>query len=245
VEPAPDVFQFPEMVHEPVVTVRVPDVPPVMVTVLKTAVEAFAVRMPPFPILKSDTSTELPKARSEVANAVVDEPSIIKSVVSHRIPRVAIVNVCGVPALELNVTLLNSASLRLIPAKVIVPPVIPSKRTVPVPASHTAPSVEAFVQVPLTVQFSLPKSMALNADEMFTLPVMVTFPLVDVRSPPLMARLATETVKVDLARVPPEMVSALVTTMFVANVAVPPETVSAENVLSVDSKIILAVVSNV
>jgi len=245
VEPAPDVFQFPEMVHEPVVTVRVPDVPPVMVTVLATTVEAFAVSVPPFPTLKSDVSAEFPTARSVVANAVVEEPSATDKVVSHRIPLVAMVNVCGVPALDVKVTLLNSASLRLIPTKVIVPPAAPSKRTVPVPASHTAPSVEAFVQVPLTVQFSLPKSMALNADEMFTLPVMVTFPLVDVRSPPLMARLPAETVKADLASVPPEMVSALVTTVFVANVAVPPETVSAENVLSVDSKIILAVVSNV
>jgi hypothetical protein len=99
---------------------------------------------------------------------------------------------------------LNSASERFTPAKVIVPPAVESNRTVPVPAFHPAESVEAFVHVPLTVQVSLPKEMADAAEEILTAPVMVTFPLVDVRSPPLIVRPPlTVSVFVPFARIPP------------------------------------------
>src|SRR5207247_8937475 len=48
-EPAPLVSQFPESVTEPVVSVIVPLVPPVIVTLETGNVEAFAVRIPPLP----------------------------------------------------------------------------------------------------------------------------------------------------------------------------------------------------
>src|SRR3989449_6573455 len=47
--------------------------------------------------------------------------------------------------------LLNSLPGRFVPANVIVPPVALVKVTVPVPGVHEA-DVEAFVQVPVTVQ---------------------------------------------------------------------------------------------
>ena len=45
-------FQFPDTVHAPVVTVIVPSVPPVIVTLVKVTVEALAVRVPPVPIVR-------------------------------------------------------------------------------------------------------------------------------------------------------------------------------------------------
>ena len=147
-ELAPDEFQLPETVHAPVVIVSVPDVPPVIVNVEMMTVDAFAVRVPPFPIEMSGVSAIAPMAKSAVANAVVDDASVTESVVSQRMPRVAIVNVCAVPADDVNVTELNSASPRLAPAKVNVPPVAESNVTVPVPASQEA-VVVAFVHVPL------------------------------------------------------------------------------------------------
>ena len=103
-------------------------------------------------------SAAAPRARSALASAVVDDASETVSVVSQRNPRVAIVNVCAVPADEVNVTELNSASAKFAPANVSVAPVALSKRTVPVPASQLA-DVVAFVHVPETVHVSLPKSM--------------------------------------------------------------------------------------
>ncbi len=50
VEPAPDVFHDPAMVHGPVVTIIVPDVPPVIATEDTPTVEAPALRMPPLPM---------------------------------------------------------------------------------------------------------------------------------------------------------------------------------------------------
>ncbi len=135
-----------------------PLVPPVIVKALMRTVDAFAVRIPPFPIVMPAASAAAPSARSAVASAVVEDASETVNVVSQRNPRVAIVNVCAVPALEVKVTLLNSASARFAPANVIVPPVALSKRTVPVPASQEADVVE-FDHVPETVHVSLPKSI--------------------------------------------------------------------------------------
>ena len=151
-------FQFPETVHAPVVTVMTPDVPPVIVTPLTKIVDAFAVRMPPLPTTISAVSAAAPRARSAVASAVVEDVSETVSVVSHRSPRVAIVKVWAVPALEVNVTELNSASAKFAPANVIVPPVADVKVTVPVPASHEA-DVVAFVHVPETVHVEVPSVM--------------------------------------------------------------------------------------
>ena len=104
-----------------------PDVPPVIVTLANVAVVAFAVSMPPFPTL----SAPVLSPRSVVASVVVDAASAIDSVVVQRSARVAMVNVCDVPADEVNVTLENSSSARFVPAKVIVPPVAESNVTVP------------------------------------------------------------------------------------------------------------------
>src|SRR3989475_10788672 len=48
-EPAPVVFQFPETVHEPVVTVNVPLAPPIIDTSEMDTAEAFAARTPALP----------------------------------------------------------------------------------------------------------------------------------------------------------------------------------------------------
>jgi hypothetical protein len=145
--------------------------------------------------------------RLVVSRVVVDVESVTVSVPLIRRYLVLMVKVCAVPADELNVTLLNSASARFAPAKVMVPPVAESKVMDPVPASQTVPSVDAFVHVPLTVHDSLPKAIAEPAAEILTFPVTVTFPLVDVRSPPDIVRFPfTVNVFVPLANVPPERV---------------------------------------
>jgi hypothetical protein len=48
VDPVPDVSQFPETVHEPLVIVIVPDVPPVIVTFPNVTVDVVEVSVPPF-----------------------------------------------------------------------------------------------------------------------------------------------------------------------------------------------------
>src|SRR3990172_3055621 len=108
-----------------------------------------------------------PPVRPSVALAriVPPEASVIVSVPPHRIPRVARVKVCEVPADEVKGTLKNSSSERFALAKVMVPPVALSKSIVPLPESHVA-SVLELVQVPETVQDSDPKSMALPTAEM-------------------------------------------------------------------------------
>ena len=246
VEPTPLLFQLPAMFHEPVVTVRTPLVPPFIANVVMLTVDAFAVRMPPVPMLRAPALLR-PSAKSAVARAVVlvVVPSVTDNVPPQNNPRVAIVNVCAVAADDVNVTLLNSDSAKFAPAKVIVPPVAELKVTVPVPLSQPAASVEAFVHVPVTVHDSEPKAIADDALEMFTFPVIETVPDVLVRSPLDIVRLAAVTVNVDLANVPPEIVSAFVTTVLVANVIVPADTARAENVLSVDSNVIVAVALNV
>jgi hypothetical protein len=69
--------------------------------------------------------------------------------------------------------LLNSLPGRLDPAKVMVPPVALVNVTIPVPAFH-APDVDAFVQVPATVQVDAPRLIELAAVRTFTLPVTLT-----------------------------------------------------------------------
>ena len=245
VDPTPLVFQSFPTVHIPEVSVIVPFVPPVIVRFVTTTVDVLAVRIPPFPTVRSGVSAALPRARPEVASAVVELASDMVNVVSHLRPRVLIVNVWTVPALDEKLTLLNSASDRFVPANVIVPPVAEVKFTVVVPALQTAPSVEAFVHVPETFHVSLPNEMAEAADEMFTLPFTVIVPDVLVRSPPLNVRAAAVIVNVDLASVPPETVNVFVTTMLVAKVAVPVDMLRSSNVLSVASIVMVAVASNV
>ena len=210
---------------EPVAVMTTVDVPSVNVppdesqVPLNVMVDTFAVSSPPAAIVM--LPVVMARFDADVVSVVVDAPSLIVSVPPSRNPRVAIVNVCEVPADEVNVTSSNSSSARFAPANVIVPPVAESKRIEPVPASQFA-SVEAFVHVPLTVHASEPKSIALEADEMFTLPTIVTAPDVLVRSPPDIVRFtSTFSVVVPFAYVPPEMVMLLSTSMFDNAVLVP------------------------
>src|SRR3989442_2717023 len=67
----------------------------------------------------------------------------------------AMVNVGADAPEEVNEMLLNSLPGRFAPANVIVPPVALVNVTVPVPGVHEA-DVDAFVQVPVTVQVDEP-----------------------------------------------------------------------------------------
>jgi hypothetical protein len=214
-------------------------VPPKELKLVTVITDPFAVRVPPTPIVTVGAVRASPPTL--VSKAVVDELSLTVRVPATCSARVAMVKTCAVPAEDSNVTLLNSASPRFAPANVIVPPMAESNMIVPVPASQIVASVDAFVHVPDTVQVSEPKEMADAAEEMFTFPLMVTFPDVEVRSPPDKDKLPAVTVNVALARTPPETVKALVIMVFVARVTVPAETVSALNVLSVDNRVIVAV----
>ena len=199
-EPAPDVFQFPETVHMPVVSVITPLAPPVIVTSSRDTVEAFAVRIPPFPMVRSPPVS----ARLAVASSVVDTASLTVRVPPYLRPRVAIVKVLATPEAEAKATLLNSSSERFVPAKVIVLLALESNVIVTVPASQMAPSVELLVHDPLTVQLSEPKSIAEAAEVMLTFPPTVTLPETDVRSPPVIVKLLpTDSVKVPLTTRPP------------------------------------------
>src|SRR5947199_222687 len=128
------------------VSVIVPLVPPVIVTLETVNVEAFAVRIPPLPTFNAPPVNP----RLAVARAVVDDPSETISVPAQFRALVDIVKVCADAAEESNVMLLNSLPERFAPANVIVPPVALLKVTVPVPAPHVA-DVEAFVHVPVIV----------------------------------------------------------------------------------------------
>jgi hypothetical protein len=135
----------------PVAAITIVDVPGVNVPELEVKVPfdvivlPFAVKVPPKPIVTAPAVI----ARFEplVSSAVVLVPSLTVNVPPSRSPRVDIVNVCAVPADEVNVTDENSSSARFAPANVIVPAVASLKRTVPVPASHEA-DVLLFVHAP-------------------------------------------------------------------------------------------------
>src|SRR5207245_3728622 len=145
-EPAPDVSQFPATVHEPEAVI-VPEVPPVIVTLvaLTTDVPAvkvaplFTVRFPPGPV-----SARFPVERVSLLLRVNVPP--------QRRPFVAMVNVAA--AVGLNCTLLNSEPPKL--AKVIVRDEPELKTTVPVPADHD-PLVDEFVHEPAKFQVVAPK----------------------------------------------------------------------------------------
>jgi len=153
-EPAPLVSQLPVLVNELVVSVIVPLVPPVIVTLETVIAEAFAVRMPPFPTFSAPPV----KPRLAVARAVVEDPSDTLRFPPQIMALVAIVNVWADAADEVNVMLLNSLPGRFVPANVMVPPVGLVNVAVPVPGLQEA-DVEAFVQVPVTVQVDEPMTM--------------------------------------------------------------------------------------
>mgnify|MGYP001614250943 CR=1 FL=1 len=175
---------------------------------------------------------------------MVEAVSLIVRVLARNGP-VDRVNVWGVPAEEVKVRSLNSSS-EFVVMKAIVPPVAESNSIDPEPLSHRALSVLELVHVPLTVHASEPKSIALEADEMLTAPVIVTAPLVLVRSPPDMVRDPADVIaNVLFANVPPEIVSAFVMMTAEASVTVPPEMVKSSNVLSEERSVMVAVASNV
>ena len=92
---------------------------------------------------------------AEVSRVVVGIASLTCTVPALS-ARDAIVNVCAIPAEEANTTVENSFPLRLLPAKVIVPPVAEVKITVAVPADQEA-DVELSVHVPANVHDAPPK----------------------------------------------------------------------------------------
>lgn len=136
----------------------------------------------------------------------------------------------GIPTpFEAKSRLLNSFSARFVPANVIVAATAELRTNMPVPASHPAASVEEFVHVPEANHVSEPKSMADAADEMLTLPVMVTPPDILVRSPPDIVRTPlTVNICVPFASVPLDMVN-VDAVNWLSCVRVPPETSSVAN----------------
>jgi len=85
----PAFAHLPVLVNELVVSVIVPLVPPVIVTLETVIVEAFAVRMPPLPTFSAPPV----KLRLAVARAVVEDPSDTLRVPPQIMALVAIVNV--------------------------------------------------------------------------------------------------------------------------------------------------------
>ena len=88
VDPTPEVFQFPLTVHAPVVAVRDPEAP-IMVTSDTTTMDAFAVKMPPFPMVRAPPV----RAKLFVARVVVPGPPWIVMVPDQARAFAAIVNV--------------------------------------------------------------------------------------------------------------------------------------------------------
>src|SRR5256712_7333144 len=192
-EPAPDVSQFPATVHEPEAVI-VPEVPPVIVTLVTLTADVpavkvaplFTVRFPPGPV----------KARFAVERVAL---LLSVNVPPQRSPFAAMVNVAA--AVGLNCTLLNSEAPKL--AKVIVRDEPELKTTVPVPADHD-PLVVEFVHEPPKFQVVAPKPKYPEA-AMLTLPGIVFLPAAPPVIPParFAARAATVNVKVLLARTEP------------------------------------------
>jgi len=143
-------------------------VPPFIVTPVTEIVEAFAVKIPPFPTISAPPVKERPA----VASVVVEDPSETVSVPPQFSPLVCIVNVWTDAAEDVKVMLLNSFAGKFAPAKDIVPPVALVKVTVLPPAAHV-PDVDALVHVPLTVQAELPRLMLVAAVRVVTFPAMV------------------------------------------------------------------------
>jgi len=136
-EPAPDVSQFPATVHEPEAVI-VPEVPPVIVTLVTLTADVPAVKVAPLFTVRLPPG--LVKARFAVARVAL---LLRVNVPPQRRPFVAMVNVAA--AVGLNCTLLNSETPKL--AKVIVRDEPELKTTVLVPADHD-PLVEEFVHDP-------------------------------------------------------------------------------------------------
>jgi hypothetical protein len=223
-EPAPDVFQLPLTVQAPVVNVRVPEVPPFIVTFETAVAEAFATRRPALPI----ASAPPVRLRLLVWRVVVPLPPWTVRVPAQPRALTAIVNVT-VEAPLLNVRLLNSAALDGRAAKVIVWADDDVKVTVAVPIDQLA-DVEPFVHEPLTVQDSEPNAMYEAAEEIVTFPMIATAPEVEVSAPPDIVRPAFAVSPfVPFASVPPDRVRSPPAVSWLRRVRVPPLIVRVPN----------------
>lgn len=221
-DPAPDVSQLPRTVHGPLVTVIVPDTPPVMLTLVAVTADAPAARTPALL-----TVTDPPRRPSPaVARVVIPLPPWMVSVPVHTRGFDAIVNV-AVDAPLLKTTFANSAAFPGRAAKAIVWEDEESKATVAVPVAQFD-EVEALLHDPFTFQVSDPNAMYEAAEEIVTLPETTTPPPVDVNPPPDSVRPAFAVIAFDpLARTPPEMVMSPFATRGPRRVRVPALNVTA------------------
>lgn len=146
-DPRPDVSQLPPTVHDPLVRVMVPDVPPIIVTSETVAVDAFATRRPASSIARAPPV----KGRSFVASVVVPLPPWTVRIPDQRRPFAAIVKVT-VDAPELNVTSPPNSGARF--AKVIVCE-DDALNVIEAAKLHDA-EVDTFVQAPETVHKPAP-----------------------------------------------------------------------------------------
>src|SRR5437879_9116014 len=115
VEPAPDVSQLPVTVHAPVVSVSVPDAPPVIVTFDALTADAFATSTPPLPRVSAPPV----RARLLVARVVAPAPPWTDKVPDQMRRFAAMVNVT-VDAPLLKAMSVNSEAAPGRTAKVIV-----------------------------------------------------------------------------------------------------------------------------
>src|SRR2546430_2982148 len=175
VEPAPDVSQYALTVHERVVRLAVPEVPPVMVTFDTVTVDAFAVRMPEFPMAMAPRE----RRRLLVPRVVVPAPPWTVRVPDQRRALAAMVKETF-DAPELNVTLPLNSGVRF--PKVIVCE-DDALNVIGAAKLHDA-EVDELVHVPESVQVPAPVAV-MYPEALFTL----TFP-------------ATETVEAFVRRMP-------------------------------------------
>src|SRR2546427_11692855 len=103
-EPAPLVFQLPKTAHEPVVSVKVPLAPPIIVNPETDTAEAFAARTPALPTAMAPPVSP----RLLVASGVAPPPPWTVRVPDRARALVVIVNVTVDPPLVKG-TLVNSA----------------------------------------------------------------------------------------------------------------------------------------
>src|SRR2546427_2237914 len=174
----------------------VPEVPPVIVTLVTLTADVPAVNVAPL------FTVRFP-AGAVKARFAVERVALLLSVTTppQRCPFYGMVNVSA--AVGLNCTLLNSETPKL--AKVIVRDEPELKTTVPVPADHD-PLVVEFVHEPPKFQVVAPKLKYPEA-AMLTLPVIVFVPAAPPVIPPAMfaARVAAVSVKVLLAWIEPAL----------------------------------------
>ncbi len=146
VEPAPEVSQFPDTDHAPLVRVIVPDVPPVIVTLRTDTVEVFAVSTPPLPTVR------LPPVRARFDVASVEAPTVS---VPPQFRGFVLIVKTGLPDAGWNVTLFVNSCVSA--PNVIVWELVELK--VIAAAKDHEPEVEAFVHEPPTVHVPAPDVM--------------------------------------------------------------------------------------